>query len=188
MLNNPAGPGLVLCVGLSLNEIAGVARLLQQRAVVLGAVDVEAARTLLEPATAPAATAATATAPAATAAIASVNPGPQRSESRPTDPASLTVGALRIDVRAREVALKGRPVHLSAREFDLLTLLASDLGRVWSFSALSRQVWGSDYAGDRERLTSTVKRLRKRLGSMAGCEVRSVHGVGYRLTTLPAAP
>ena len=50
MLNNPAGPGLVLCVGLSLNEIAGVARLLQERAVVLGAVDVEAARTLLEPA------------------------------------------------------------------------------------------------------------------------------------------
>lgn len=170
MLNNPAGPGLVLCVGLSLNEIAGVARLLQERAVVLGAVDVEAARTLLEPA------AATAT-----------SPQPRPSSSRPIDPSPLTVGALRIDIRAREVALKGRPVHLSAREFDLLTLLASDLGRVWSFSALTRQVWGSDYGGDRERLTSTVKRLRKRLGSMAGCEVRSVHGVGYRLSILPAA-
>ena len=178
MLNNPAGPGLVLCVGLSLNEIAGVARLLQERAVVFGAVDVEAARTLLEPSTATAATPTTAV----------VGPRPQRSESRPIDPVPLTVGALRIDVRAREVSLKGRPVHLSAREFDLLTLLASDLGRVWSFAALSRQVWGSDYAGDRERLTSTVKRLRKRLGSMAGCEVRSVHGVGYRLSLLPAAP
>ena len=84
--------------------------------------------------------------------------------------------------------MKGRPVHLSAREFDLLALLASDLGRVWSFSALTRQVWGSDYAGDRERLTSTVKRLRKGLGSMAGCEVRSVHGVGYRLSIVAALP
>ncbi|HEX5967240.1 MAG TPA: winged helix-turn-helix domain-containing protein [Intrasporangium sp.] len=173
MLNNPAGPGLVLCVGLSLNEIAGVARLLQERAVVLGAVDVEAARTLLEPA-------------AATATNAQALPPP--SVSRPIEASPLAVGALRIDIRAREVALKGRPVHLSAREFDLLTLLASDLGRVWSFSALTRQVWGSDYTGDRERLTSTVKRLRKRLGSMAGCEVRSVHGVGYRLSILPAAP
>ena len=97
------------------------------------------------------------------------------------------MGALRIDIRAREVALKGGLLHLSAREFDLLTLLASDLGRVWSFAALSRHVWGSDYAGDRERLTSTVKRLRKRLGSMAGCEVRSVHGVGYRLSILSGA-
>lgn len=171
MLNNPAGPGLVLCVGLSLNEIAGVARLLQERAVVLGAVDVEAARTLLEPAE-----------PTAT------SPRSQRPEGRPIDRAALTVGALQIDIRAREVAMKGRPVHLSAREFDLLTLLASDLGRVWSFSALTRQVWGSDYAGDRERLTSTVKRLRKRLGSMAGCEVRSVHGVGYRLSIVAALP
>ena len=174
MLNNAADPGLVLCVGLSLNEIAGVARLLQDRAVVLGAVDVDAARTLLEP--------------PATPATEAASPHLARSESRPVDPARLTVGALRIDVRAREVALMGRPVHLSAREFDLLTLLASDLGRVWSFAALSRQVWGSDFAGDRERLTSTVKRLRKRLGSMAGCEVRSVHGVGYRLSILPAAP
>ena len=175
MLNNAADPGLVLCVGLSLNEIAGVARLLQDRAVVLGAVDVEAARTLLEPA-------------AGSAAVTATSLQPQRSDSRPIDPAALTVGALRIDIRAREVALKGRPVHLSAREFDLLTLLASDIGRVWSFSTLSRRVWGSDFAGDRERLTSTVKRLRKRLGTVAGCEVRSVHGVGYRLSIAPAAP
>ncbi|MDV3221007.1 winged helix-turn-helix domain-containing protein [Intrasporangium sp.] len=98
------------------------------------------------------------------------------------------MGSLRIDIAAREVALKGKPVHLSAREFDLLSLLASDLGRVWSFATLTSQVWGSDYVGDRERLTSTVKRLRKRLGSGAGCEVRSVHGVGYRLRVLAAAP
>ncbi|WP_353510775.1 winged helix-turn-helix domain-containing protein [Intrasporangium sp.] len=180
MLNNAAGPGLVLCVGLSLNEIAGIARLLQDRAVVLGAVDVAAARTLLEPAAGNGAT-------TPTTATAATNLHTPRAESRPVEPAPLTVGALRIDIRAREVALKGRLLHLSAREFDLLTLLASDLGRVWSFAALSRHVWGSDYAGDRERLTSTIKRLRKRLGSMAGCEVRSVHGVGYRLSILSGA-
>ena len=79
MLNNAADPGLVLCVGLSLNEIAGIARLLQDRAVVLGAVDVAAARTLLEPAAGSGATTPT----SATAAGPTTNLHTSRSESDP---------------------------------------------------------------------------------------------------------
>lgn len=197
MLNNPGGAGLVLCVGLSLNEVAGVARLLRDRAAVIAAVDVEAARALLEPADGRLLSPHPTVSPVGGFPVgATLSPvgspvvsAPQSAEGQQRlRPRALTVGSLRIDVAAREVALRDKPVHLSAREFDLLALLASDLGRVWSFAALTRQVWGSDYVGDRERLTSTVKRLRKRLGSGAGCEVRSVHGVGYRLHVLTATP
>jgi hypothetical protein len=101
----------------------------------------------------------------------------------PTRPEVVSAGPLSIDLAGREVTANGKTLHLSAREFDLLALLASDVGRVWSFAALTEGVWGTDYLGDREQLTSTVKRLRRRLGVGSGCEVRSVHGVGYRLRT-----
>jgi len=64
---------------------------------------------------------------------------------------------------------------------DLLAVLASDIGRVWSFATLTQQLWGTDLLGDKDPLTSTVKRLRRRLGAAAGCQVASVHGIGYRL-------
>jgi hypothetical protein len=106
---------------------------------------------------------------------------PVRLSIAPARPDVVSAGPLVIDLAGREVTASGKTLHLSAREFDLLALLASDVGRVWSFAALTEGVWGTDYLGDREQLTSTVKRLRKRLGVGSGCEVRSVHGVGYRL-------
>lgn len=82
--------------------------------------------------------------------------------------------------------MDGRAIHLSAREFDLLAMLASDVGRVWSFAELTQQIWGADFRGDREHLVSTVKRLRKKLILHGAGEVHSVHGIGYRLRVVPA--
>ncbi|KGN37496.1 heme transporter CcmC [Knoellia subterranea KCTC 19937] len=99
----------------------------------------------------------------------------------------MRVGRLTIDPPVREVLAGDQLLRMSAREFDLLTLLASDLHRVWPFGALVKALWHTDYLGDHEQLASTVKRLRKRLGPNAGCEVHSVHGVGYRLQAVDAA-
>ncbi|MBO0609805.1 winged helix-turn-helix domain-containing protein [Myceligenerans salitolerans] len=93
----------------------------------------------------------------------------------------ITHGPLRLDLAAREVQVQGREVHLSAQEFDLLATLASQPGRVWTFAELTAQVWGTQYLGDADAVTSAIKRLRRRLPRVRGLEVASVRGVGYRL-------
>ncbi len=91
---------------------------------------------------------------------------------------------LHVDRAGRQISWCGRALPLSAREFDLLALLAADPGRVWTFAALTEQVWRRPYLGDDESVVSAVKRLRRRLASVTGdLRVASVRGIGYRLAT-----
>jgi DNA-binding response OmpR family regulator len=170
MFHHVSSTGFILCVGIPLQEVTKVARLLRDRAVVLAATDVGAARALLAPADADSEPA---------------DWGELEAEASPTH-LRLSAGRLVLDPAAREATVDGRAIHLSAREFDLLAMLASDVGRVWSFAELTQQIWGADFRGDRENLVSTVKRLRKKLTLHGAGEVRSVHGIGYRLRVVPA--
>jgi DNA-binding response OmpR family regulator len=173
MFHHVSNTGFILCVGVPLHEVTKVARLLRDRAVVLAATDVGAARALLAPTD-------TDAAPAVWGEV------EEEGEASPPTHLLLCAGRLVLDPAAREATVDGRAIHLSAREFDLLAMLASDVGRVWSFAELTQQIWGADFRRDRENLVSTVKRLRKKLTLHGAGEVRSVHGIGYRLRVVPA--
>lgn len=85
-------------------------------------------------------------------------------------------GKVEIDPRTRRVRRNGENVHLTPLEFDLLYLLASNPGAVYSRSQLLSEVWGyRDDAGGRT-IDSHVGSLRKKLDQGM---VRTVHGVGY---------
>jgi DNA-binding response OmpR family regulator len=103
----------------------------------------------------------------------------RRVERRPGPPGQvLTVGSLEVDRGRRRVALGGRRVHLTPTEFDLLALLATRPGIVFTREQLLAEVRGwRDGAGHRT-VDSHVRGLRAKLG--AGW-VRTVHGVGYAL-------
>ncbi len=90
----------------------------------------------------------------------------------------LEVGPLRIDLAAHTVEVDGRPVELTAREFDLLVALAREPGRVWSRTRLLDQVWGIQFDPGTNRVDVYVGYLRKKLG--AGL-IHTVRGVGYVL-------
>ena len=182
MIHGPVANTLVLCVGLPLKEVAMLARSVGKGTVVMAAGDVDTAWRLLG--SADPTQVVSAQVVHEEQAIPTV--GTPDEEATP-GPAPMQIGRLTIDPPAREVISGGSPVRLSAREFDLLTLLASDLHRVWPFASLVKSLWHTDYLGDHDQLASTVKRLRKRLGPDTGCEVHSVHGVGYRLVTTEPA-
>lgn len=102
-------------------------------------------------------------------------------ETVPRQPA-LSRGRLHIDRGTREVLWDGRQIALSARGFELLCVLASEEGRVWSFAELTARVWRREYLGDDDSVTSAVKRLRARISAVTrDVTVVSVRGVGYRL-------
>jgi DNA-binding response OmpR family regulator len=94
----------------------------------------------------------------------------------------LAVRDLEIDLASRVVTVAGTPVHLSAKEYELLVALAEDPERVFKKEELLRNVWGFRSLGRTRTLDSHASRLRRKLNRSADTAyVLNVWGVGYRL-------
>ena len=106
----------------------------------------------------------------------------QEGTDMPTAGTVIEMAGLRVDPNTREVHLNGRPVLLTAREFDLLHYLASHPGRVFTRDQLLDAVWGYDFAAEPSTVTVHMRRLREKLEADPA-EPRlllTVWGVGYR--------
>jgi DNA-binding response OmpR family regulator len=104
----------------------------------------------------------------------------ERTGSRERAGGPLHVGDLTIDEARREVTVKGAPVALRAKEFDLLLALAENRGIVLTREKLLDRVWGFDYFGQTRTVDVHVAHLRKLLaGSQA--RIETVTGIGYKL-------
>jgi len=102
--------------------------------------------------------------------------------SAPPPPAVLAFGDVELDGRAREVRLRGEPLRLTAREFDLLWFLASHPREVFSREQLMRSVWGYEPSLDTGTVTVHVRRLRSKIEEDPAepRRLETVWGVGYR--------
>ncbi|MCW2580691.1 MAG: DNA-binding response regulator [Blastococcus sp.] len=97
------------------------------------------------------------------------------------DPAPLTVGDLRLDLRARRAVRAGVPVALTAREFELLTFLVRRAGRIVSKQEILDGVWDDAFDGDANVVEVYVARLRRKLDERDGPRwIETVRGMGYR--------
>jgi len=99
-----------------------------------------------------------------------------------TSPA-IEIGGLRIDPATREVEVDGRPVELTAKEFDLLAAMASEPGVVFSRDKLLERAWGFAEYVDARGIDVHVRHLREKLGDDAAAPrfVETVRSVGYRV-------
>jgi two-component system, OmpR family, response regulator RegX3 len=95
------------------------------------------------------------------------------------DVVPVVVGPLELDRRARRVRVHGREVALTAKEFDLLALLAEDAGAVLTRQEILEAVWDAHWYGPTKTLDVHVASLRKKLGDPGLIE--TVRGVGFRL-------
>ncbi|WP_236653659.1 response regulator transcription factor [Streptacidiphilus melanogenes] len=99
--------------------------------------------------------------------------------SAPPSAPVITHGTLRIDARTREIALGGRRIPLTPKEFDLLHLLASQPDTTLSRRQLLRQVWDDEWSHQGRTIDTHVSSLRSKLGS--GSWIVTVRGVGFRI-------
>jgi DNA-binding response OmpR family regulator len=108
---------------------------------------------------------------------------PAAGSAAPPRPAEETVvhGGLRIDLAGRGVMVDGAPVELTKREFDLLSLLATNPGRAFSRAYLVERVWSDEGEVFDRAVDSHIVRLRRKLGA-AGNRIVTVWGVGYRFS------
>jgi DNA-binding response OmpR family regulator len=97
--------------------------------------------------------------------------------------APVVIGELRLDLAAREVTMRGLPVDLTPREFDLLSYLAERVGAVVSRRELLTQVWRQPYGGSDDTVDVHLSWLRRKLGESAQRPryVHTIRGVGVKL-------
>ena len=95
----------------------------------------------------------------------------------------LTAGHITLDPGERSARRDGKPVELTAKEFDLMELLLRNPGRVYSRENLLNVVWGYEYIGDYRTVDVHVRRLREKLElDPANPQyIRTKWGVGYYL-------
>jgi two-component system KDP operon response regulator KdpE len=92
-------------------------------------------------------------------------------------------GDLEVDLARRSVTVKGRPVHLTPTEYELLRYLALHAGKPVTHTTLLRQVWGDYAIGDKYNTRYVVAQIRKKLGDNPANPkyIANEPGVGYRL-------
>ncbi|OGO40612.1 MAG: hypothetical protein A2W36_07055 [Chloroflexi bacterium RBG_16_58_14] len=97
--------------------------------------------------------------------------------------APRVVGDLVVDPGARSVTVKGRPIELTRREFDLLHALALEPKRVIPVEDLLARVWGAEFAGQPQVVYVHIRWLREKIEADPKHPQRilTVRGVGYKL-------
>jgi DNA-binding response OmpR family regulator len=93
--------------------------------------------------------------------------------------AVLTAGEIVLRRDAHDVTVDGESVHLTAKEFDLLTCFLEHQGIVLSRERLLDIVWGMSYPGGTRTVDMHVAQLRRKLGPVDA--IRTVRGAGYKL-------
>jgi DNA-binding response OmpR family regulator len=92
---------------------------------------------------------------------------------------TIAHGSLRISLRTREVEVDNRPISVTRKEFDLLALLASEPGEVFSRKRIMSKVWNDESSLGSRTIDTHIGTLRAKLGDRSW--VVTVHGIGFRL-------
>ena len=95
--------------------------------------------------------------------------------------AVLKVGDLTVNPENYQVYVRGRPLDLTYKEFELLKFMAQRPGRVCDRDLLLREVWGYDYYGGTRTVDVHIRRLRAKLGLEHETLIETIRNVGYRL-------
>ncbi len=105
-----------------------------------------------------------------------------RRHRRAVGPSTLSFGSVQVDAIARELRVDGRPVEVTALEFDLLWHLASQPMRVFTREQVMQSVWGAGHAGTPRTVDNFVARLRTKIevDPSEPKYIETVRGVGYR--------
>ena len=106
-----------------------------------------------------------------------------------SDGGSIDVGDVSVDPERHEVTIRGQHVNLPLKEFELLTLLLDNAGRVLQRDTLIDRIWGLDYVGDTKTLDVHIKRLRSKVEDDPSNPTRiiTIRGLGYKYEVPKAA-
>jgi len=100
--------------------------------------------------------------------------------TRPDRDMVIKVGDLTIDPVRCEVELAGRLLALTFKEYELLKLLATNEGKVFTRESLLNEIWGYDYYGGDRTVDVHIRRLRSKIEDSAHSFIETVRNIGYK--------
>lgn len=100
------------------------------------------------------------------------------------DLCEYTIGKLYVCPARHIVRVAGQSVSLTHKEFDLLCLLLSGAGEVFTRDRILRQIWGFSFDGESRTVDVHIRTLRTKLGE-CGDQIETVRGVGYKISPVP---
>ena len=95
------------------------------------------------------------------------------------EPEKITLGEIVLDSGMREVLVSGNSIELTYKEYELLKLLISHPGLVYSRQQILEKIWGIDFKMDTRTVDMHIKTLRQKLGEQ-GSIIQTVRNVGYK--------
>lgn len=104
----------------------------------------------------------------------------ERSSSESTEALNLALGGVTLDDQRRSVTVGGIAVELTFKEYELLKLLMSRPGTVFSRQQILGKIWGVDFDMDTRTVDMHIKTLRQKLG-VQGSIIQTVRNVGYKV-------
>ncbi|MCI6837970.1 MAG: response regulator transcription factor [Eubacteriales bacterium] len=105
----------------------------------------------------------------------------EKNEGEAAEKNVIRHNGLVIDLNSYTVLLRNQPVVCTPKEIEILYLLASHPGQVFTRDTLLSQVWGYDFAGETRTVDTHIKRLRAKLDSTGlGWSIKTIYGVGYK--------
>lgn len=102
-------------------------------------------------------------------------------EAPKNDNSIISYNGLTIDLKSYSVTLRGEHVICTPKEIEILHMLASNPGQVFTREQLLSRVWGYDFAGETRTVDTHIKRIRAKLDSTGlGWSIKTIYGVGYK--------
>ena len=122
--------------------------------------------------------------------LARINANLRSRAPRQVEVLNLGNGPIQIDLVRHEVYLEGQCVPLTPKEFSLLALFMTNMGRTLTYKQILRGVWGPEHADDTQYLRVYISQLRKKLETVPGLSkaIVSESRIGYRMVPLSVAP
>ena len=107
----------------------------------------------------------------------------RRSQKEASLPGELSVGRLRFNFSRYEVHMGNAKLELTPKEYELLKMLATNLGKVFTREQLLEKVWGYEYFGDTRTVDVHVRHLRAKMAAdpITADALETIRGFGYRL-------
>lgn len=102
-------------------------------------------------------------------------------KSQTKDDNIIKYNGLYVDLNSYSVQLRGETVVCTPKEIEILHMLASNPGQVFTRDTLLSRVWGYDFVGETRTVDTHIKRLRAKLDSEGlGWSIKTIYGVGYK--------
>ncbi len=100
--------------------------------------------------------------------------------NQPPEKNNLVIGDLQLDSLKRDVQVKGNPVYLTKREFDLLHYLLENKNIVLDRETILEKIWGYDFSGETNAVDVYIRYLRTKIEEPFGLKIiQTIRGVGY---------